>query len=132
MDANNVNTIGTGAEAAGLLAITGMLFVLLGLPMALGKVRRNWLYGVRTTTSMASATNWTAMNKAAGRVLVCWGVVLLALAGVVTLLDAGTERRALYTGIAAVPLLLSAAHLIVAAARAGRTLRSKGSSSSSG
>ena len=87
MAANTVNTIGAGVQAAGLLAMAGALFVLLGLPMALGKVRRNWLYGVRTTTSMASAANWTAMNRPAGRVMVGWGLLLLLLAGVVTLLD---------------------------------------------
>ena len=132
MDANTVNTIGTGAEAAGLLAIAGALFVLLGLPMALGKVHRNWLYGVRTTTSLASAANWTVMNRAAGRVIVGWGVGLLVFAGVVTLLDTGTERRAFYTATVAVPLLLTTVHLIAAATRAGRAVRSKGSASSSG
>lgn len=130
MDVNTVNTIGTGTEAAGLLAMAGMLFVLLGLPLALGKIRRNWLYGVRTTTSMASATNWTLMNRAGGRVLVGWGVVLLALAGVVTVFDTGSEQRGFYTGIVAVPLLLGTVHLIVVTARAGRAARAKNGSSS--
>ena len=55
---------------------------LAGLPLALGLVSRNHIYGVRTTRSLASDTAWYEVNERGGWAMVigsaiAFGVILL-------------------------------------------------------
>ena len=73
-----------------LLISLGMalLFLVLGIPLMLGKVKRNSLYGARFPATMADDRVWDAVNRKTGFVFVAGGaaagiVDLLAVAGVV-------------------------------------------------
>jgi len=73
-----------------LLTSLGMalLFLVLGIPLMLGKVKRNSLYGARFPATMADDRVWDAVNRKTGFVFVAGGaaagiVDLLAVAGVV-------------------------------------------------
>ncbi|MCX6098378.1 MAG: SdpI family protein [Caldiserica bacterium] len=66
-----------------------LLFVVLGVPLMLGKVRRNGFYGARFPATMADDRVWDAVNRKSGLLFVVGGSVagivdLLAVAGVVT------------------------------------------------
>ena len=66
-----------------------LLFVVLGVPLMLGKVKRNGVYGARFLATMADDRVWDVVNRKTGFVFVAGGAVagivdLLALAGVVT------------------------------------------------
>lgn len=65
-----------------------LLFVVLGVPLMLGKVRRNGFYGVRFPATMADDRVWDVVNRKSGFLFVTGGaaasiVDLLAVAGVV-------------------------------------------------
>ena len=117
------STIATAAEAVRLLAVVGAAVLVLGLPMRLGLVRRNALWGVRTPTSIASDHNWRVMNRAAGRVATSWGVAMLALAGVTWSLVPEGLNELVYNFLVAVPALAFVLHLGVVTVRSGRPLR---------
>jgi uncharacterized membrane protein len=66
-----------------------VLFLVLGLPLMLGKVRRNNYYGARFRATLADDRVWDVVNQRSGFLFVLGGgagamVDLLALAGVVT------------------------------------------------
>ncbi len=66
-----------------------LLFVVLGIPLMLGKVRRNGFYGARFPATMADDRVWDVVNRKSGFLFVAGGaaagiVDLLAVAGVVT------------------------------------------------
>ena len=65
-----------------------LLFVVLGVPLMLGKVRRNGFYGARFPATMADDRVWDVVNRKTGFVFVAGGIVagivdLLAVAGIV-------------------------------------------------
>jgi len=55
-----------------LLISLGMalLFLVLGIPLMLGKVKRNSLYGARFPATMADDRVWDAVNRKTGFVFV--------------------------------------------------------------
>jgi uncharacterized membrane protein len=66
-----------------------MLFVVLGIPLMLGKVKRNNLYGARFTATLADDHVWDVVNRKCGLLFVVIGaaggiVDLLGLAGLIT------------------------------------------------
>ena len=66
-----------------------LLFVVLGIPLLLGKVKRNSLYGARFPATMSDDRVWDVVNRKMGFVFVAGGaaaviVDLLAVAGIVT------------------------------------------------
>src|SRR5664280_1634069 len=70
-----------------------LLFLALGIPLMLGKVKRNSLYGARFPATMSDDRVWDVVNRKSGVLFVAGGatagiVDLLAVVGVVTR-DAG-------------------------------------------
>ncbi len=58
----------------------GLLIVALGVPLMLGKVGPNGLYGFRTAKTKSSEAIWYPVNKALGRNLLIAGLVIAASA----------------------------------------------------
>ncbi len=63
--------------------VTGLLSVVLAIPLARGKVRRNALYGVRFPESFQSDEAWFAINRFGGRRLIVWSIPIV-LIGIVS------------------------------------------------
>jgi uncharacterized membrane protein len=82
----------------------GLLFVALGLPLVAGRVPPNRLYGFRTAATIADATLWYRVNRAAGIDLVVGGLVLIA-AGYALPLHSPVE-----TGLLVLVVALMVAH----------------------
>ncbi|HWQ22162.1 MAG TPA: SdpI family protein [Clostridia bacterium] len=66
-----------------------LLFVVLGVPLMIGKVKRNSVYGARFRATMADDRVWDVVNRKCGLLLVAGGALagvvdLLAVVGVVT------------------------------------------------
>lgn len=73
----------TGLFVAGSLAV---IFFGLGLPLALGKVKRNAYYGYRINSyTMENDDIWYAVNRAGGRDMVA-GSAIFALIAAISLL----------------------------------------------
>ena len=56
----------------------GLLVVLLGIPMIMGRVRPNRVYGFRTRKTLSSPEVWYPANRAAGRAMAVAGLLLIA------------------------------------------------------
>lgn len=67
---------------AAIITGSGLLIFLLAVPLILGRVPPNELYGVRTRASLASETEWYRLNRIGGRFLAGAGGIIV-LTGVV-------------------------------------------------
>lgn len=78
-----------------ILAITnvacGVIMLLLAVPLALGKVRRNLYYGVRLPESFRNERAWTEINRHGGMQLIAFSLLLIAF-GVMIFFVAPTGR----------------------------------------
>ncbi|MFZ2414123.1 MAG: SdpI family protein, partial [Candidatus Cryosericum sp.] len=66
-----------------------LLFVILGVPLMTGKVKRNGIYGARFSATLADDRVWDVVNRKCGVLFVAGGAVagivdLLAVVGMVT------------------------------------------------
>ncbi len=64
--------------------LLGALFTILLLPLWLGKVKMNHIYGIPLTESFQSEENWYKINKYAASRLIIWSVSMVVL-GVIIL-----------------------------------------------
>ena len=58
----------------------GLLMVILAVPMILGKVSPNSVYGFRTKKTKSDPEIWYPANAYAGKWLLTWGVVMIVVA----------------------------------------------------
>ena len=71
---------------AGILDIgVAILFVVISIPLVLGKIPMNSAYGFRFAKSFESDDLWLRINRYGGRQLILWSIPI-ALLGVATLL----------------------------------------------
>ena len=70
--------MGEIATAALIFTAAGTLFVCLGVPLYLGRVRPNWWYGCRTQKTLSDEKVWYAVNRVTGRDMVAGGIALVA------------------------------------------------------
>ena len=83
----------------------GLIFIGVGIPLVLGRVRRNYIYGYRTRTTMRDERIWYPVNALTGLWL-AWAGLLAAVIGVLLVLLRNHEEAArLVLGIG-VPALL--------------------------
>jgi hypothetical protein len=59
--------------------LSAMLFMLLAIPLMLGRIKRNVWYGVRFRQSFASDEAWQAINRYGARRLFVWSIPLVAI-----------------------------------------------------
>ena len=84
--------------------MTGMLCLGLAIPLILGKVRRNALYGVRFPQSLQSDEAWFAINRFGGKRLALWSLPLIAI-GIVSLFLPLQSHTVLTVSIGFAPLI---------------------------
>lgn len=70
--------MGEIAKAALIFTAAGTLFICLGVPLFLGRVRPNWWYGCRTEKTLSDEKVWYAVNRVTGRDLTAGGIALVA------------------------------------------------------
>ena len=58
--------------------LISVLMIVLSIPMALGKVKPNRIYGVRLPLTLNDPDMWYKVNAYVGRVLLVCGVIILA------------------------------------------------------
>lgn len=59
-------------------AAVGVLFVVSGIPLRMGRVRPNDWYGCRTRKTLSDEKVWYAVNRVTGRDLVVAGLAVIA------------------------------------------------------
>lgn len=63
-----------------LFGLIALSLIITGVPLALGKVRPNQVYGLRTSDTLSDTDLWYAANRRFGRNLIIAGVLLLGWA----------------------------------------------------
>jgi uncharacterized membrane protein len=69
-----------------IFASIGVLFVLLGLPLALRRIGPNWWYGVRVPETLNDVRLWYAANAYCGKHLAVAGTIIAVVAAAVYLI----------------------------------------------
>ena len=83
--------------------LIAFIIFLLSIPLAKGKVSRNYLYGIRTSKALESDENWYKINKYGARQLMIWSIPL-ALIGLAVIFIP-IKNDFLYTLSICAPLL---------------------------
>ncbi|MBX3072227.1 MAG: SdpI family protein [Thermomicrobiales bacterium] len=101
---------------------TGLVFVLIGLPLMRGRVAPNPIYGFRTPTTLQNAEIWYPVNALSGKYLVVTGIaqVVLGLAGLAALND--PRQQSMLVGIWLATLTIGVAWSAYAGWRLSRDL----------
>jgi hypothetical protein len=97
------------ASAGLTLTILGIVFVVIGVPLARGRIRRNYLYGYRIRTTMRDDRIWYPVNALMGLWLI-WAGSLAAIIGLLLLLLRNRDdaaRLVLGLGVSALILCLA-------------------------
>ena len=71
----------TVSGATGLLVLSGVVFIGLGVLTLSGRLRRNALAGVRISGAMTSEKAWNAAQRASAPLMIATGVIGFLLAG---------------------------------------------------
>jgi uncharacterized membrane protein len=57
-----------------------LLFFILAVPLVLGIIPRNWIYGVRTRKALADDRVWYSLNRVGGLILMLASIVYFLVA----------------------------------------------------
>jgi hypothetical protein len=95
-----------------LCGASAMLLIALAVPLWLGRIPPNRLYGARFAATLDTADVWYAINARAGRNLACIGASYLVLIGALAL-NAAWNRFAPLLAITAVFLAALIANTII-------------------
>jgi hypothetical protein len=69
--------LSVNAKSAVTLVILGGVIFLLVIPLYLGKVKRNPIYGFRIRKAFESEENWFKINRYGAVAMMCWAVLLI-------------------------------------------------------
>lgn len=86
--------------------VTGLLLILVSLPLIGRRVAMNRWYGVRIPKAFVSEANWYAINEVGGRWMAVGGGILALVGGFVVLWPPSTVGGVLIASLAPVPLVL--------------------------
>ena len=59
------------------MILVGMLEIIMGLPLLLGKVKPNWIYGFRLPKTLSDDETWYKSNRYVGRDFVVAGIIVI-------------------------------------------------------
>ena len=55
----------------------GVVFIILGFPLLLKKVKPNWFYGFRTSTTVKNKDLWYKVNNQVGKEFIIAGIIVI-------------------------------------------------------
>jgi hypothetical protein len=67
------------AKTAITLICLGFILIGVSIPLLLGKIKMNYVYGFRIRKAFESEENWYAINSYGAKALICWSAVLMAI-----------------------------------------------------
>jgi uncharacterized membrane protein len=70
--------------AATILFCLGLIIIAVSIPLYLGKIKMNCLYGFRIPKAFESEENWYLINRYGAKALIYWSVVMMVI-GIVCL-----------------------------------------------
>jgi uncharacterized membrane protein len=70
---------GVNAKTAVTLVCLGFMLIAVSIPLYLGKIKMNYVYGFRIRKAFESEENWYTINRYGAKVLMWWSVVIVAM-----------------------------------------------------
>ena len=61
------------------LVCLGFILIAVSIPLYLGKIKRNYVYGFRIRKALESEENWYSINRYGAKALMSWSVVIMAI-----------------------------------------------------
>jgi len=93
---------------------SGVLFILLSIPLVTKKIPMNGLYGFRIPKSFTSEENWYKINSYGGNQLVRWSILLICIGILYFIFPIGNpQHEAMNAFFAVAPILICTAVAIV-------------------
>ena len=115
-----------------ILVSSSVILMVVGLPMALGRVAQNRLYGVRLPVTLRSRAAWEAANTHYGWWLIAAGGVSLPIILVIWLGGLGSSSVLVWVAALTVPILGGLPSTVTRAYRAERRERADSASANGG
>jgi hypothetical protein len=78
--------------------LTGMVFILISIPLVKRRVKMNHLYGFRISKAFESEENWYNINAYGGKQLFIWSILII-LVGIICLVIPITESMGLIAAV---------------------------------
>jgi len=116
-----VNDTAEITRASLLFGAVGVLYIGIGIPLLLGRVRPNSWYGSRTRKTLSDDRIWYAVNRVTGRAMMVTGIAVIAAAVVVFLIQ-GLITPNFAAAFPLVVLLVGVALMVINSVRAERRL----------
>ncbi|MEW6335319.1 MAG: SdpI family protein [Thermodesulfobacteriota bacterium] len=94
------------------LIALGVVTILLSIPLYLGRVKRNRIYGIRIRRAFESEQNWYRINRYGAGALILWAVNLMAVGTLCLFVDARFVLNIAKVGIISIiiPIMLTIAY----------------------
>jgi uncharacterized membrane protein len=70
---------GVNVKTAITLACVGIILIAVSLPLYLGKIKMNGVYGFRIGKAFESEENWYRINRYGAKALMCWALIIMAI-----------------------------------------------------
>ena len=86
---------------------TGILFIMLSIPLAHGKIPMNSFYGFRIQKALSSDENWYKINEYGGKQMLKWSFMLVGI-GILNFIFPSTEQYNVFQSLlySAGPMLI--------------------------
>ncbi|HEX6563658.1 MAG TPA: SdpI family protein [Chthoniobacterales bacterium] len=98
--------------------ITGIVFILVSIPLLFNRIGPNWFYGVRIRKAYESTEMWYKVNRLGAKFFLGYGIVLLAIGAILWFASIVVPLTPGALGIGNVLLILtSVVHLLTVCSR---------------
>lgn len=75
-------------------SMIGLMYIILGVPLVLDKIKRNSFYGFRTEKTLSDDKYWFPVNKVTGKWFVAAGIAIVLASYFVAHLNLSEESQA--------------------------------------
>jgi uncharacterized membrane protein len=69
----------SGAVALSAYFVTGIVYILVSIPLLFDKIGPNWFYGFRIARAYKSTEMWYKVNRVGAKLFVGYGIIMLAI-----------------------------------------------------
>ena len=70
------------AVALSIYFVTGIVYILVSMPLLFNRIGPNWFYGVRIPKAYESTEMWYKVNRLGGKVFLAYGTIMLAIGAI--------------------------------------------------
>jgi hypothetical protein len=70
------------AVALSSYLVTGIVYILVSMPLLFNRVGPNWFYGIRIPKAYESTEMWYKVNRPVAKLLFGYGVIMLAIGAI--------------------------------------------------